>query len=204
MENVVYIFPLTQSVLFNKVTLPFHIFEPRYIEMIQDAIRKEIPIAVVPYHPSDSYRGEICVAGLPHILSTYPDGRLDIYITGEVKCRITESVSNDPYHVYSYKEMTEDVMWDESLEMEIDSLRNMLENWANHYLPEENQKESFANTLEDPEVLVNYCAVFLIDSWDLKRDVMKASTLKEKVGYILQAVGPREVSLGPFMPTLKF
>lgn len=204
MENVAYLFPLTQTVLFKKVTLPFHIFEPRYIDMIHDSLEREIPIAVVCYHPSDSYRGEICVAGMPHILSTYPDGRLDIYITGEVKCRLTELVSHLPYKTYEYREIPEDVMWGDSIEIEVDSLRIMLERWANQYLPEEVQREAFSNTLEDPEVLVNYCALFLIDDWTIKQEVMKASTLEEKVRRVLQAVGPREISLGPFMPTLRF
>lgn len=204
MENKVFLFPLTNSVLFKKVTLPYHIFEPRYRQMVKDSLAMQIPIAIVPYHPSNLYRGEICVAGLPHILSTYPDGRMDIYITGTVKCRLTDFESEDPYKVYYYKTMDEDTSIDESFDIELESLKTLLERWAIHFLPDPIQRETFANTLDDAELLVNYCTVFLVDEWNVKKAVMEAETLKEKIRLILQVIGPKEISLGPFMPTLKF
>lgn len=204
MENKVFLFPLTNSILFKKVTLPYHVFEARYRQMIKDSLAMQIPIAIVPFHASNLYRGEICVAGLPHILSTYPDGRMDIYITGSVKCRLTEFESDDPYKIYYYRPMNETVNIDVSFEMELDSLKTLLERWAIHFLPDQTQRETFSSTLHDPELLVNYCAVFLIDEFHVKKAVMEADTLKEKIQLILQVIGPKEISLGPFMPTLKF
>ncbi len=204
MENKVFLFPLTNSVLFKKVTLPYHIFEPRFRQMVKDSLAMQIPIAIVPYHPSNLYRGEICVAGLPHILSTYPDGRMDIYITGSVKCRLTDFESEDPYKVYNYKVLEEDTSIDDSFDIELESLKVLLERWAIHFLPDPVQRETFANTLDDAELLVNYCSVFLVDEWNVKKAVMEAETLKEKIKLILQVIGPKEISLGPFMPTLKF
>lgn len=204
MDNKVFLFPLTNSVLFKKVTLPYHIFEPRYRQMIRDSLAMQIPIAIVPYHASNLYRGDICVAGLPHILSTYPDGRMDIYITGTIKCRLTDFESEDPYKVYHYKELTEDTYMDDSFSIELESLKTLLERWALHFLPDPVQRETFSNTLEDPELLVNYCAVFLVDEWTVKKEIMEADTLKEKINLILHVIGPKEIPLGPFMPTLKF
>jgi Lon protease-like protein len=204
MDNKVFLFPLTNSVLFKKVTLPYHIFEPRYRQMVKDSLAMQIPIAIVPYHASGLYRGEICVAGLPHVLSTYPDGRMDIYITGTVKCRLTDFDSEDPYKIYHYKSIDEDTSVDDSFEIELESLKTLLERWAVHFLPDPVQRDTFSNTLEDPELLVNYCAVFLVDEANVKKAVMEADTLKEKIKLILQVIGPKEISLGPFMPTLKF
>lgn len=204
MDNKVFLFPLTNSILFKKVTLPYHIFEPRYRQMIKDSLAMQIPIAIVPYHASSLYRGEICVAGLPHILSTYPDGRMDIYITGSVKCRLTDFEADDPYKIYYYKEVEEEIEVDESFEMELESLKTLLERWAIHFLPDPVQRDTFSNTLDDAELLVNYCAVFLVDELNVKKAVMEAETLKEKIQLILQVIGPKEISLGPFMPTLKF
>jgi Lon protease-like protein len=204
MENKVFLFPLTNSVLYKKVTLPYHIFEARYRQMIKDSLAMQIPIGIVPYHASNLYRGEICIAGLPHILSTYPDGRMDIYITGQVKCRLTDFESDDPYKVYYYKPIIEDVFIDDTFAMELESLKTLLERWAIHFLPDPVQRQTFSNTLDDPELLVNYCAVFLIDELGVKKAVMEANTLKEKIQIILQMIGPKEISLGPFMPTLKF
>ncbi len=204
MENKVFLFPLQNSILFKKVTLPYHIFEARYREMIKDSIDYQIPIAVIPQHELDNYKGEICVAGMPHILSTYPDGRMDIYITGSVKCRLTEFVSEKPYKVFRYRAVDESIDADELYDIELTSLKVMLERWANHFLPDPTQRESFAHTLEDPELLINYCAVFLVDDPAMKRMVMVAGTIEEKIRVLLHVIGPKEISLGPFMPSLKF
>lgn len=204
MENKAYLFPLTNAILFRKVTLPFHIFEPQYRQMVKDSLVTQIPIAIVPYRATNNYSGEVCITGLPHILSTYPDGRMDIYITGTMKCLLTDYESKDPYMVYSYTILEEDLTIDDSVSMELESLRSLLERWAIHFLPDPVQRESFSHTLDDPELLINYCAVFLVDEWNMKKMIMEASSLKEKIKILLHLIGPKEISLGPFMPTLKF
>lgn len=204
MDNKVFLFPLTNSVLFKKVTLPYHIFEPRYRQMIRDSLAMQIPVAIVPYHPSNLYRGEVCVAGLPHILSTYPDGRMDIYITGSVKCRLSDFDSENPYKIYHYKLLEEDVSVDDSILLELDSFKVLLERWALHFLPDPVQRETFSHTLDDPELLINYCTVFLVDEFSVKKEVMEAASLRQKINILMRVVGPKEISLGPFAPTLKF
>ncbi|MGE3611025.1 MAG: LON peptidase substrate-binding domain-containing protein [Bacteriovoracaceae bacterium] len=204
MDTKVFLFPLANSILFKKVTLPYHIFEPQFRQMVKDSITEQVPIAIVPYDAYENYRGDICVAGMPHILSTYPDGQLDIYITGAMKCRLIDSLSDRPYKVYSYKLIEEDLHVDESFSMELDSLKIMLERWAIHFLPDPIQRDNFSHTLEDAELLINYCTVFLVDDLSTKKAVMEANTLKEKINLILHMIGPKEVSLGPFLPSLKF
>jgi Lon protease-like protein len=204
MDNKVFLFPLNNAILFKKVTLPFHIFEERYKQMVQDSISMQIPIAIVHYDSQNRYQSEICVAGMPHILSTYPDGRMDIYITGTVKICLTRFEEENPYKVYSYKTLDENMKDDDSLEIELSSLKTLLQRWSIHFLPDPVQRDAFNHTLEDLEVLVNYCTVFLVDEIEVKRAVMEAGSLQDKVRVLLQAIGPKEISLGPFMPTLKF
>ena len=204
MMNQVFLFPLPNSTLLKKVTLPFHIFEPRYRQMVKDAIAMQIPIAVIPQHVSENYQGDVCVAGIPHILATYPDGRMDIYITGTVKCKLTGFESENPYKVYDYRPIEEKPDVDDSYSIELDSLRTLLERWSLHFLPDPNQRESFHLTLDDTELLINYCTVFLVDDGKSKKDVMVADSFREKIKVLLHAIGPKEVSLGPFMPSLKF
>lgn len=205
MENRVFLFPLQNSILFKKVTLPYHIFEPRYRQMIRDAVDFDIPIAVTGYRPTDDYRGEICIAGMPHILSTYPDGRMDIYITGSEKILLTQPEDDgQPYRVYRYREIEEDLDMDDRFDLEVWSLKNLLLRWAHHFLPDPSQRESFSHTLEDSELMINYCTVFLVDDVRIKKEVMMANTLEEKIRILLNVIGPKEVPLGPFMPSLKF
>lgn len=204
MDNKVYLFPLNSSILFRKVTLPYHIFESRYRRMVKDAIDRQIPIAVVPFNSDNNYNNVVCVAGIPHVLTTYADGRMDIYITGSEKCKLTEFDQENPYKIYNYKPLNENLHVDDTIEYELESLHGLLERWAANFLQDPSQRENFSNTLEDPEVLVNYCAVFLLDDIDLKREVMEAETMGDKVQILLTAVGPKEITLGPFLPTLRF
>lgn len=204
MDNKVFLFPLQGSVLFRKVTLPYHIFEDRYRQMVKDSIDKRIPIGIIPFEDGENYSGKVCVAGIPHILSNYPDGRMDVFITGEVKCKLRNIDSEDPYKIYSYQSVDEDLKLDETFDMELDSLRTLLHKWSLHFLPDPVQRDNFSSTLTDTELLINYCAVFLVNNFEAKRQVMKADSLKEKVKIIEKAIGPKEISLGPFMPPLKF
>jgi Lon protease-like protein len=204
MDNKVFLFSLNNSLLFRKVTLPYHIFESRYRKMVKDAIEMQMPIGVVPFSLENDYEDVICVAGIPHILTTYADGRMDIYITGAIKCKLTEFDQENPYKIYNYKTLDEDMFVDDVLEYEIEALRGLLERWASHFLQDINQRRNFALTLDDPEVLVNYCAVFLLDDIEMKKQVMEADSMEGKIQIILKAVGPKEITLGPFMPTLRF
>jgi Lon protease-like protein len=204
MDHKIFLFPLKNSVLFKKVTLPYHIFEERYRKMIRDACDLQIPVGIVNYHSSEDYTGEVCVAGIPHILSEYPDGRMDIYITGTVKCELLAADKEQPYKVYTYRSLHEDLSVDDRFDIELSSLQLFLEKWAIHFLPDPTQREAFIATLEEPEILINYCAVFLVDGPESKREIMVAGNLKEKIKVLLHVIGPKEVSLGPFMPALKF
>lgn len=204
MDNRVYLFPLTGSVLFKKVTLPYQIIEPHYRQMIRDSLNRQIPIGIVTFDSNNDYSGKICVAGMPHILTSYPDGHFDIYVTGTEKILILESISTRPYNIYSCKLLHEDLSTDDSFEMEIESLKILLKRWASSILHEPLQRETFFHALEDTELLVNYCAVFLVDDMSIKREVMEAGSLKRKVRILTYSLGPKEISLGPFMPTLRF
>ena len=201
----IFLFPISNAILFKKVSLPFHIFEDRYREMIYDAIDRQIPVGVISFDPYDYYTGKICVAGIPHILSTYPDGKLDIYITGQTKYRIGHLIREEDYKVFQVRQLHEDLeINNDQLEFEIDILKNLLKRWSLHFLPDPLQRDSFEQSLSDQELLVNFCAVFLVDEIKLRREVMEASSLYQKVKILLYAIGPKEISLGPFMPTLRF
>jgi Lon protease-like protein len=204
MENKVFLFPLNNSILFKKVTLPFHIFEARYRQMVTDAVKFNTPIAVINFRPKGDYEEIVCVAGHPHILATYPDGRMDIYITGSYKCRLISKDSEDPYIVYSYEELREDFISGDTFDLELESFKNMLKRWSVTFLPDANQREIFASTLDDPEILINYTTLFLVDDLQDKKSMMMAGSKGDKIKILMRAIGPKEVSLGPYMPVLKF
>jgi Lon protease-like protein len=99
------IFPLSNVVLFPNVFLPLHIFEPRYREMVSDALDGDRIIGMVLLRPGweAHYEGRPAIypigcAGLITHVERLPDGRFNIVLRGLEKFRVS---SED--HARSYR-----------------------------------------------------------------------------------------------------
>ena len=57
------VFPLTRVTLFPQTTKPLNIFEPRYIEMIEDALKHDRLIALVFAEPTSEKVQAVGVKG---------------------------------------------------------------------------------------------------------------------------------------------
>lgn len=75
------LFPLT-LVLFPGMTLPLHIFEPRYKRMIKDVVQDDEPFGIVLTR-ENGIANVGCTASVRRIARTFPDGRMDIITLGE-------------------------------------------------------------------------------------------------------------------------
>ncbi|MEN3338898.1 MAG: uncharacterized protein V7647_2574 [Acidobacteriota bacterium] len=89
------VFPLPNVVLFPTVSLPLHIFEPRYREMVADALEGDRIIGMALLRPGweGSYEGRppiypVGCAGLITHAERLPDGRYNIVLRGLEKFRI--------------------------------------------------------------------------------------------------------------------
>jgi Lon protease-like protein len=90
------IFPLPNVVLFPNVFLPLHIFEPRYRQMVADALSGERMIGMVLLQPGyeQDYEGSPAVydvgcAGLITHVERLEDGHYNIVLRGFERFRIT-------------------------------------------------------------------------------------------------------------------
>jgi Lon protease-like protein len=97
MSDLLPIFPLPNVVLFPNVFLPLHIFEPRYREMIADAVKGDRMIGMVLLRPGwqGDYEGRppvypVGCSGLITHVDTLPDGRSNIVLRGVERFRILE------------------------------------------------------------------------------------------------------------------
>ena len=82
------LFPL-DVVLFPGASLPLHIFEDRYREMMAECIDQQSEFGVVR-----AQRGGLavagCTAGVARVLERYPDGRLDVLCEGRRRFEIEQ------------------------------------------------------------------------------------------------------------------
>ena len=95
MSDLLPIFPLPNVVLFPNVFLPLHIFEPRYREMVADALAADRMIGMVLLRPGweRDYEGRppaypIGCSGVIAHAERLPDGRYNIALRGIERFRI--------------------------------------------------------------------------------------------------------------------
>lgn len=98
------LFPLPDVVLFPEVCLPLHIFEPRYRDMLADALQGDRMIGMVLLKPGyeAEYEGRPPVygtgcAGLITHAERLPDGRSNIVLQGVEKFRIIDERHDRSY-----------------------------------------------------------------------------------------------------------
>ena len=93
------LFPLPGAILFPRSQLPLHIFEPRYREMVKDAIDGPGRIAMIqPHRLDDDNRAPLysagCIGELVGI-EELEDGRFNIVLHGSNRFRLVREVTED-------------------------------------------------------------------------------------------------------------
>ena len=91
------LFPLPNAVLFPNVFLPLHIFEPRYRQMVAEALEGDRIIGMTLLRPGweADYEGRPAIypigcAGLITFAERHKDGRFNIVLRGLEKFRVIE------------------------------------------------------------------------------------------------------------------
>lgn len=103
-EFLLPLFPLPNVVFFPHTRLPLHVFEPRYRQMVKDALETDERFGIVLLRPGweADYYGSPAVyewGTLGTIEQAVPldDGRYNILVRGDVRVRILDEVSGGPY-----------------------------------------------------------------------------------------------------------
>lgn len=126
---VIPVFPLRGAILLPRSEVPLNVFEPRYLEMIDDAMRDHRIIGVIQpaesHAPGESPAGKavplkrIGCAGRITAWQELPDGRLRIVLTGLVRFGVLrEAASEKPYRLVAadFMEFARDFAPDDSTE----------------------------------------------------------------------------------------
>jgi Lon protease-like protein len=115
MSDLLPLFPLPNVVLFPNVFLPLHIFEPRYREMVSDAIAGDRMIGMVLLRPGweHDYEGrppvyEIGSSGVITHFERLSDGRYNIILRGLERFRIVEEDASRIYRRAIVEELADE------------------------------------------------------------------------------------------------
>jgi len=103
-EFLLPLFPLPNMVFFPNTRVPLHIFEPRYRQMVDDALASDQRVGIVLLRPG--WEADYFGAPAIHLCGTVgtieqavplDDGRFNILLRGDVRFRVVGEVSTQPY-----------------------------------------------------------------------------------------------------------
>ena len=116
LPKIIPVFPLSNFIIFPNTTVPLNIFEPRYIEMINDSMKENKLIGLI--QPKENNINTIqdlhkigCMGKIVSFKET-PDGRYLIELSGLVRFKITKELKNNKsYREYeiSFKDYQDDL-----------------------------------------------------------------------------------------------
>ena len=92
------VFPLSNFIIFPRTTVPLNIFEPRYIDMVDDAMKSNRIIGMVQPKKSDENIPVLYNIGCAGKITSFNetnDGRYLIVLDGISRFKIIEELKND-------------------------------------------------------------------------------------------------------------
>ena len=115
LPKIISIFPLSNFILFPHTSVPLNIFEPRYVQMIGDSLKKDKMIGLVqPKSSTTKHLGDLHEVGCLGKITSFKDnsdGTYLIELSGLNRFEIIKEITNDkPYREYEidYKNYEDD------------------------------------------------------------------------------------------------
>jgi len=92
--NQIPIFPLSGVIYFPKTNLPLNIFEQRYLDLVNDSIRKDKLMGMIQSKRKDKGLYKVGCLGKISDFQKSKDGRILINLTGITRFQVLEEVKN--------------------------------------------------------------------------------------------------------------
>jgi len=200
------VFPLSRAILLPRATLPLHIFEPRYLQMVEDVMSTSRVLGMV--QPASAEEGEespasrtaplrrIGCAGRVTSYQELDDGRILISLCGIARFELVEEVElAKPYRIctVSYERFLGDFMPGDG---EADVDREHLLETLKAYLQTRNLKADWAAIGKaSTEALVNSLALVSPYGCEEKQALLEAADLKTRAE-MLVALAEMEMAAG--------
>ena len=105
LPKTIAIFPLSNFIIFPHTTVPLNVFEPRYVEMINDSMKTNKMIGLIqPKNNNDSSISDLhkigCLGKIINFKDT-SDGNYLIDLNGLTRFEIIKEIkSNKPYRIF--------------------------------------------------------------------------------------------------------
>lgn len=190
MAQRISIFPLGGALLFPRMHLPLHIFEPRYRALVSDAMARDRRIGMIQPRPLTGDRdgppalfGIGCVGKIAHV-EALDDGRYNLVLEGLARFRVVRELEvSTPFRQIEAEIENDDVR---DVDLSLGS-RASLEYESRKFA----ERQGYAVDWEavarlDDEALVNGIAQIAPFDAAAKQALLEASSLAERADLIVQ------------------
>ncbi len=192
------VFPLTRVTLFPQTTKPLNIFEPRYIEMIEDALKNDRLIALVFAEPTSQkvqavgVKGRLrAIAGVGRVtlLERRDDKTMLILLEAVGKVRLENVIEDEtPYLKAKARWIIENRDLSNENIFILHRLMKDLGRWMNSHVQDEDARVQFMAKLKTAEERVNaICSLMVLDS-DLQQTLLEADSIDERCAQLAMAI----------------
>ena len=187
------VFPLSNFIIFPKITVPLNIFEPRYIEMINDAMNGNRIIGMIQpknnTQPKPSLYNIGCAGKITNFNET-DDGRYLIVLNGISRFRIIKELSTDKLYrlcnvnfhdfLYDLDKKKEDIKFSD-LELIFKNLKNLFIKQGYEINWKELEKQSLDQTINT----LSMASPFSLEEKQILLETTNLNERKKKLEEIL-------------------
>jgi Lon protease-like protein len=192
LPNFIPVMPLPGVLLFPNALLPLHIFEPRFREMLDHALRADRMLCVAlvrteRHHwrtSADLY--PISTVGLIRACVGRNDGTSDLILQGLQRVRFTRFLQEEPYPIARIKPLktrTKLTVETDALSAKVMEFYSRLKA-AGRELPE--KVDRYLSEMNDPEMLADLIASTFISDSERRQQLLEELDLNERLRLLIQ------------------
>tara|TARA_B100000427_G_C15268881_1_gene490054 strand:- start:33 stop:674 length:642 start_codon:yes stop_codon:yes gene_type:complete len=202
LPNKISVFPLSNFIIFPDTTVPLNIFEPRYIQMIDDCMKGNRMIGMIQPKEKNQTNPELYNVGCAGKITSFnetDDGRYLIVLNGVSRFKILEEIQTDKlYRQYniSFKEFMKDLNEEEE-EVKFSDLELIFKNLKSLFNKQGyiiNWKELEKQSLDRIINTLSMASPFSLEEKQILLETADLKTRKQKLEQILNTYTPNNFS----------
>ncbi|GIL17859.1 MAG: hypothetical protein BroJett040_16100 [Oligoflexia bacterium] len=201
----VFVFPLAQVLLYPSSAKPLLITEPRYIQMVHDAIETNTAIAIgfvdepnqeYVYRAGENLRfvRQVVGYGKPLLIEEREDGSLVIFLQGRGKAVLGKVIARDvPYIVCEATPQEENMDISPEAFQNFLTMHRVLISWMKKHVPDADSREQYLSHLKTPDQIIGCYATYLIADKDMQQLVLETNDINEKINIVSGLIASGEL-----------
>jgi Lon protease-like protein len=181
---------LPDCTLFPHGGLPLHIFEPRYKQMLEDALAGSCFFAVACLTGEETKHPAECTApigtvGLIRASREMEDGSSNLLLHGVIRVRFTEWIDDAPYPKARISPIPAVFEPESQSEAAIESLREAAES-ATRQLPEEVRSTviEMSKQIDDPAILADVICQQFLHQPDERQQMLETESVAARIAWL--------------------